>query len=207
MNKITIQGIIKDIEFSHYINDIEYYKANVVVKRENDKEDIIPIKFKRFCNTYKDGEEVLFTGNVRTFSTHHEDGKNHVIPYVFTYFDKVELKDEEGNDLELKSRNFVQLDGNICKKGELRKTKTGLDVIDFIIANNIKNKNSTFNTYLPVVAWGKQAKQIAKMNVSDYINIEGHFSSRVYKKPNGENFDLKIAYEINVDNIIEDEEA
>lgn len=207
MNKITIQGIIKDIEFSHYINDIEYYKANVIVKRENDKEDIIPIKFKRFCNTYKDGEEVLFTGNVRTFSTHHEDGKNHVIPYVFTYFDKVELKDEDGNELHLKSRNLVQLDGNICKKGELRKTKTGLDVIDFIIANNIKNNNSTFNTYLPVVAWGKQAKQIAKMNVSDYINIEGHFSSRVYKKSNGENFDLKIAYEINVDNIIEDEEA
>lgn len=202
MNKITIQGIIKDIEFSHYINDIEYYKANVVVKRENDKEDIIPIKFKRFCNTYKDGEEVLFTGNVRTFSTHHEDGKNHVIPYVFTYFDKVELKDEEGNDLYLKSRNFVQLDGNICKKSELRKTKTGLDVIDFIIANNIKNKNSTFNTYLPVVAWGKQAKQIAKMNVGDYINIEGHFSSRTYKKPNKDGFDIKMAYEVNVDLLI-----
>ena len=34
---------IKDIEFSHYINDIEYYKANVVVKRENDKEGEYPL--------------------------------------------------------------------------------------------------------------------------------------------------------------------
>lgn len=203
MNKITIQGIIKDIEFSHYINDIEYYKANVVVKRENDKEDIIPIKFKRFCNIYKDGDEIVFTGNVRTFSTTDENGKNHVMPYVFTYFDKPEnLADGEMYD---KGWNKVELDGNICKKGELRKTKTGLDVIDFIIANNIKNSNSTFNAYLPVVAWGKQAKEINKLEIGDYINIKGSFVSRTYKKRKDDDFVFNIAYEINAEEIKREE--
>ena len=193
MNTIIIQGIIKDICFSHYIQDIEYYKANIIVKKEDNKEDIIPIKFKRFSNKYKEGDLVSLIGNIRTFSERDTEGKNHVSLHVFTYFD---LPEEEQS-------NLVKLDGNICKKGELRKTKSGIDVLDFIIANNIKNNGRIFNTYVPIVAWGKQAKEINRLNVGDYLNIEGHFSSRVYKKPNNDTFDLKIAYEVNVDRIIE----
>lgn len=190
MNKIILQGIIKDIKFSHYIKDIEYYKANLVVKKDS-KEDIIPLKFKRFSCLYEEGDNISLIGNIRTFSTKEKD-KNHVEVYVFTYFDIPE---------ESKT-NFISLDGNICKKGELRKTQSGLDVIDFIIANNLISNNQLFNTYIPVVAWGKQAKEINKMNVGDKLNIEGHFSSRTYRKKNAKGFDLKIAYEVNVDNIV-----
>ncbi len=203
MNKITIQGIIKDIQFSHIVAEIEYYKANVLVKRENDKEDIIPVKFKRFCNKFNDGDTVTFIGQLRTYSDTDENGINHVHPYVFTYFDTPELVAEDGTELYLRSNNYVQLDGNICKKGELRKTKTGLDVLDFTIANNIKNGTSTFNIYMPVVAWGKQAKQISKLSIGDKLNIVGHFTSRTYKKKTNENdFEYRIAYEINVDEIL-----
>lgn len=193
MNKIILKGIIKDIQFSHYIKDTEYYKANIICKN-NDKEDIIPIKFKRFCNKYNEGQEIFITGNIRTYSVKGEDGKNHVSPYVFTYLDNP--------DENLDKVNFICLDGNICKKGELRKTKTGLDVLDFILANNIKSNGQVFNTYIPVVAWGKQAKEISKMNIGDKLNIEGHFSSRTYKKPNKNGFDIKMAYEVNVDSLI-----
>lgn len=195
MNKIILKGIIKDIQFSHYISDTEYYKANIICKN-NDKEDIIPIKFKRFCNKYTEGQEIFIVGNIRTYSIKGEDGKNHVSPYVFTYLDNP--------DENLDKVNFISLDGNICKKGELRKTKTGLDVLDFILANNIKSNGQVFNTYIPVVAWGKQAKEISKMNIGDKLNIEGHFSSRTYKKPNKNGFDIKMAYEVNVDEIIKD---
>lgn len=193
MNKIILQGIIKDIKFSHYIQDIEYYKANIVVRKDNEKEDIIPIKFKRFCNKYNEGDEINIIGNVRTFSEQDEQGQNHVHLYVFTYFDEPETQ----------NKNIVFLDGKICKKGELRKTKSGIDVIDFILANNLKSDtNQTFNTYLPVVAWGKQAKEIAKLTIGDYLNMEGHFSSRTYKKPTEQSFEYKIAYEVNIDKII-----
>lgn len=203
MNKITIQGIIKDIQFSHIVAEIEYYKANVLVKRENDKEDIIPIKFKRFCNKFNDGDFITFTGQLRTYSDIDENGVNHVHPYVFTYFDVPDVVLEDNAKLKLNLNNYVELDGNICKKGELRKTKSGLDVLDFTIANNIKNGNSTFNIYMPVVAWGKQAKQISKLSISDKLNIVGHFTSRTYKKKTDENnFEYRMAYEINVDEIL-----
>ena len=142
MNQIILQGIIKDIKFSHYVNDIEYYKALLVVRREDDKEDIVPIKFKRFCCSYNEGDLVNLVGNIRTFCEKDKDGINHVHPYVFTYFDEPEKGEA----------NLVLLDGNICKKGELRKTKSGLDVLDFTIANNIKNNEQMFNAYLPIVA-------------------------------------------------------
>ena len=74
---------------------------------------------------------------------------------------------------------------------------------DIIIANNIRSGEIVFNTYIPVVAWGKEAEYVAKLNIGDYINIDGHFSSRVYKKPNGNDFELKMAYEISVDRIWE----
>lgn len=140
MNKIILQGIIKDIKFSHYVNDIEYYKANLIVSKDN-KETIVPLKFKRFCCLYQEGDFISLTGNIRTFSVKDND-KSHVDVYVFTYFD---IPEEEKS-------NYIELDGNICKKGELRKTKNGLDVIDFIVANNLNNNNQIFNTYIPMVA-------------------------------------------------------
>ena len=194
MNKIQLQGILKDIEYSHIVGDIEYFKANLICN-QNGKDIIIPIKFKRFCNKYNEGDFISLTGNIRTYSVKGENGKVHVNPYIFTYFDIP----EEDNQV-----NLLSLDGNICKKGDLRKTKTGLDVLDFVLANNIKSNNQVFNTYVPVVAWGKQAKEISKLNIGDYLNIEGHFSSRTYKKQNEDGFDLKIAFEVNVDKIIKE---
>ena len=194
MNKIQLQGILKDIEYSHMVGDIEYFKASLICSQKG-KENIIPIKFKRFCNKYNEGDFISLTGNIRTYSVKDEKGKIHVNPYIFTYFDIP----EEGNQI-----NLLSLDGNICKKGDLRKTETGLDVLDFVLANNIKSNNQVFNTYVPVVAWGKQAKEISKLNIGDYLNIEGHFSSRTYKKQNETGFDLKIAFEVNVDKIIKE---
>ena len=116
--------------------------------------------------SHREANSISFNQGRESAREYHtdENGINHVHPYVFTYFDAPELVLEDGTELYLRSNNYVQLDGNICKKGELRKTKTGLDVLDFTIANNIKNGTSTFNIYMPVVAWGKQAKEISKLS-------------------------------------------
>ena len=184
MNNIILKGIIKDIKYSHNIQDIEYYKGNLLVPRDNGKEDIINIKFKRFSCDCNEGDTISLKGNVRTFN-HKENDKNKVDIFCFTYFDKPE---EEIN-------NKVELDGVICKINNLKKTYLGKDVCDFIIVNSIDKLHS----YLPCVAWGKQAKEIAKLPIGTKISIEGELRSREYKKYTDEvNFDIKIAHEINV---------
>ena len=193
MNNIILHGIIKNIEYSHNIKDIEFYKANLLVSRGNGKEDLLNIKFKRFSIPYNENQDIYLQGNIRTYSQR-LDTKNKVDVYVFTYFDIPEDTFE----------NKCEIDGKICKKGELRKTKLGKDVIDFIIANNIvSDSGQSLNVYIPCVAWGKIAKQINELNLGDYIQINGQLQSREYKKMlDDDDYQIGIAYEVNVTEVL-----
>lgn len=194
MNKVVLHGIIKDIQYSHTVQDIEYDKASLIVKRDNGKEDLINLKFKKFSNPYQDGDEVSLIGNVRTYTQRVGD-KSKVEIYVFTYFDIPE------EDLT----NNVELVGRICKSNGLRKTMAGKDVIDFILANNLVTETQSLNCYIPCVAWGKMAKDISKMNIGDELNITGQLQSREYrKKISEEDFEIKVAHEVNINKMITD---
>ena len=193
MNSITLKGIIKNISPSHSINGIEYDKANIIVDRGNGREDIINLKFKRFSNLYNENDFISLIGNVRTYSQKFDSG-NKVELYVFTYFDEPETLEN----------NKAELNGRICKLNPLRKTKSGKDVIDFILANNLESETQMLNCYIPCVAWGKLAKDIAQKNVGDIINVIGQLQSREYKKKiSDENFEIRIAHELNVSEIIQ----
>ena len=126
MNTVAIKGYIRDIEFSHDVGEIEYDKATVVCPGVNGKEDdLFLIRFKKFCNKYKEGDLIEFKGNLRSYSIKDGD-KSNVQIYIFTYFD---LPDIICGD--------VNIDGRICKIDELRTTKSGKNYIHFILANNI----------------------------------------------------------------------
>ena len=195
MNKIILKGFLRNIQYSHNIQDIEFCKAELITKQENGKENLVNIKFKRFSNPYKDGDEVTLVGNIRTYSQKLKD-KNKVEVYVFTYFDEPE---------DTTILNQAELDGRICVKGDLRKTQSGKDVLDFILANNLKTENQSLNCYVPCVAWGKVAKQIAQLNIGDNIHLIGQLQSREYKKKISENdFEIRVAHELNISKIVED---
>ena len=195
MNQIILKGFIRNICYSHSINDIEFYKAQLVSKQDNGKENIINLKFKRFSNPYQENEEISLIGNIRTYSQKLDVGSR-VEVYTFTYFDLPE---------NIEAINEAYIDGRICKKGDLRKTKSGKDVIDFIIANNLKTENQSLNCYIPCVAWGKLAKEIAKKNIGDYLQVKGQLQSREYKKKISENdFEIKVAHEVNINELLEE---
>ena len=115
--------------------------------------------------------------------------------YIFTYFDPAELNEDDTEII-----NKFEIDGRICKMEELRKTKDGKSAIHFILANNliIEETNQKLNSYLPCIAWGKLAKEIAQLKVNDRIEVVGELHSREYKKiidqESGE-FEFRIAHE------------
>lgn len=179
MNKINLKGIIRNIQYSHNIGDIEYDKAELVVTRKDGKEDVLNIKFKKFSNPYKDGDEIAISGNLRSFSKQLENGKNKVQIYVFTYFDQADLDE---NDKEI--LNGFHMDGRICKLDELHTTSDGKQNIHFILANNLiaENGYQKLNSYIPMIAWGKMAKKLSTLSVNDHIEVYGELHSREYKK-------------------------
>ena len=194
MNEIKLCGTIRNIEYSHSIGDIDYDKANLIVQRENGIDDIVSLRFKKFSNTYKDGDTVSLTGNVRSYSKQLLDGKNKVDFYVFTYFDS-----QEEDDV---TNSFV-IDGRICKIEGVRILPNGKKNIHFIVANNlVTGDGKKLNSYLPCIAWGKTAQEISNMRVNDIVQISGKLQSREYKKYiSDDDFEIRIAHELYVDSI------
>ena len=158
MNEAVFRGILKDIEPSHTIEDITFDKAKLIVKRKNGSEDAINLRFKSFCNKYKENDEIEIKGNVRSYSYKVSEDKNKVIVYVFTYFDEPE---------ECDIINKVEIDGRICKINPLRKNNNGKHNIHFILANNLVASDSSkrLNSYIPCIGWGLTAKELSKLSV------------------------------------------
>ena len=52
------------------------------------------------------------------------------------------------------------------------------------------------NSYIPCIAWGKEAIALSKMSVNDILSIKGELHSREYKKnlPDG-SFEFRVAHE------------
>lgn len=178
MNEIVLKGIIRDIQYSHTIGNTEYDKANLIVKRTDGKEDVINLKFKRFSNRYKENDYVELLGNIRSYSTRNEDGKNHVEIYVFTYFDlPLDYPDE--------TTNQFMIQGRVCKTNPLHVTKSGKQNLQFILANNIVSESENvkkINNYIPIVCWGKNAELASSLHVNDNVIVKGELHSRTYTK-------------------------
>ena len=192
MNQITLDGIIRDIQDSHVINDVQYQKAHFIVRNSNGKESILNLQFKKFQCNAKEGDHLSIIGNVRSYSQKISETKNHVTVYVFTNFDEAEPTEENTPQ----PATFL-VDGRTCKIEELRKLENDKVNIHFILANNIFQGTSKLNSYLPCIAWGKCAKEISKLQKNDNIVITGELRSREYKKPlgNGE-FEIRMAHEL-----------
>lgn len=194
MNKVILSGPIKDIKFSHKIGDVEYNKANIITKRENGKEDIHDVRFKKFSCNYNENDFVDLEACARSFSTM-VDGKNKVDLYYFTYFDIPTTLNPDGS---VPTNQFC-VDGRICKINPLYTNKQGKHSIHFILANNIYSTDGSkkINSYLPMVALGKLAKEIEKLSVGDKIECCGECHSRYYKKrfDNGD-YEFSVTHEL-----------
>ena len=190
INSIKLRGILKEIEPSHDIDGVSFSRAKLICKRSSGQEDTINLSFKSFSNRNKENTEVALTGNIRSYSRKTESNSNRVTIYVFTYFDDIED--------ELDSNNVAVITGRVCKMNELRKTRTGKHNVHFIVANNlISNDNSKrLNSYIPCIAWGNIAKQIAQLPVNTKIKLDGELHSREHTKSydNGD-VEIRVAHE------------
>jgi hypothetical protein len=54
MNNIYLKGFIKNIQYSHSVGGTVFNKADLIVKREDGREDIVVLKFKAFSLSTKE---------------------------------------------------------------------------------------------------------------------------------------------------------
>lgn len=197
MNEIVLKGVLQDVEYSHNVGDIQYDKANIVVQNSNGKSSILNLRFKKFANLFKEGDEIQIVGNVRSYS-HEVNGKNKVDLYVFTYFNEPEIfMDETTQTIIEPPSNQFKIDGRICSIKELRELNNGKKNIQFILANNIIKDHTKLSNYLPCIAWGKLAKDISELQVNTPVTVYGELRSREYKKfITDTEFEVRVAHEL-----------
>lgn len=187
---------LKDFREYHQTINERFFMFSLSNKRKSDVEDILPIVIseKLITPALLKADFLSMSGQIRTFN----DDNGRVEIYFFVK--DIEIIEEE------KYFNEVELKGFLCKKGNYRDTYSGRKIIDFILAVNRLFRKSD---YLPILAWGKDAKYIFNQDISTEVKIVGRFQSRTYlKKINEDEKIEKIAYEISASqiNIVRKEE-
>ncbi len=199
-NVVTLQGrIASDMVFDHETHAEKFYTFFLEVKRLSIQKDCIPIIVsENFPQIFgiEQGKYVCIQGNFRSFNDWQE-GKSKLILRVF--LKQIAFLEQENNE------NEIVLNGYICKDTIYRKTLSGREITDFILAVNRIYKKSD---YIPCIAWNENARKMAECTVGMHLIVWGRIQSREYlKKLSDKQIEKRIAYEVSVSKIeLESEE-
>ena len=194
-NMVLLTGtIIEGCVFSHEVYGEGFYTFRISSERLSDKADILPITiYERLIEKelLQVGGRVEIAGQLRSYNNYNSK-KNRL---VLTVFAREIRMLEEAED---RSENQIFLNGFICKAPIYRKTPFGREISDILVAvNRAYNKSD----YIPCIAWGRNARYMANLEVGANIRIWGRVQSRTYQKRVGDEIEDRIAYEVSVSKI------
>ena len=192
-NQALIIGAIEDeFQFNHEIYGEKFYTCTIRVPRLSGTDDNVRIMVSErliMDGEYNVGDKVEVSGQFRSYNSY-ENGDNRL---VLTDFAKdIEHYEESDN----KNPNTLYLNGFICKKPVYRTTPFGREITDLLLA---VNRSYNKSDYIPIIAWGRNARFAKNLNVGDNVKIWGRIQSRTYQKRISEEETLtKTAYEVSV---------
>jgi len=203
-NRVFVAGAIEDAPvLSHEVFGEKFYIFTLRVMRLSDICDFVKviISERLFSAAYELVPDVVVavTGQFRSYNNYACEGNR----LVLTVFAKsVMPADSE----MLKNPNSIMLNGFICKPPVFRVTPFGREITDLLLA---VNRSYNKSDYIPIIAWGRNARFCRDLTVGTNIRVCGRIQSREYQKRIDENsVETKTAYEISVGNLElpEDEE-
>ncbi len=177
---------------SHSFKGENFYNMTVKVKRLSDVYDYITVTVQEnMVPGLEEGKAVTVSGQYRSYNNYSGVG-NKLILTLFA--------NEITDKTETENPNTIYLNGFICKQPIYRTTPFGREITDIIVA---VNRNFGKSDYIPCIAWGRNAKYAAGLNVGDNIEVWGRIQSRNYKKKiTEEEIVEKTAYEVSVTRIL-----
>lgn len=218
-NQAIIVGTIEDeFVFNHVIYGEAFYTCTVRVPRLSGTSDDIRIMVSERLfakDEYSIGDMVEIKGQFRSYNSF-EDGRNKLLLTVFAK-DIAHFTEEES-----KNPNSIYINGFICKEPIYRRTPFGREITDLLVA---VNRSYNKSDYIPIIAWGRNARFAKTLNVGDNIKVWGRIQSRKYQKrvfddlkdsesienpENSEKVVTKTAYEVSINRmelVTEDSES
>ena len=192
-NLAEVCGIVDDeLEFNHEIFGESFYTFTLKIPRLSGTSDKIKVMVSDRLlsdSPLSIGDLVEISGQFRSYNSY-ENGDNRLILTVFAK--DIVLLEAENN----KNPNSLFLNGYVCKEPVYRTTPFGREITDILLAvNRTYNKSD----YIPVIAWGRNARYSKSFHVGDNVKVWGRIQSRDYQKRlSDEEFITKTAYEVSV---------
>ena len=194
-NTVLIAGTITEgCVFSHEVYGEGFYTFRISSKRLSDKADVLPVTVSERLidkELLQVGARVDIAGQLRSYNNYNSK-KNRLVLTIFAR--EIRLMDEA----EDKSENQIFLNGFICKAPIYRKIPFGREISDILVAvNRAYNKSD----YIPCIAWGRNARYMANLEVGANVRVWGRVQSRIYQKRIGDEVEERVAYEVSVSKI------
>lgn len=191
-NNVEIAGRVhSELSFSHEVYGEGFYCFQLKVPRFSESCDIINVMVsERLIHNLEieQGDVLSISGQFRSYNKCEEKGSRLLL--------SVFARDLKKLDGEEPIKNNIVLEGFICKPPVYRETPFGREISDILIAVNRQYNKSD---YIPCIAWGRNARYAATLNVGEHIKLQGRIQSREYQKRVGEDsFVTRTAFEVSV---------
>ncbi len=193
-NQAQVTGVIKsEFNFSHEIYGEKFYMFTLSIPRLSGTDDSVRVMVserllsaEEFCQ----GDRVDIEGQFRSYNSYENPNENKLVLTIFA-------KDIRHNeDIKSHNPNSLYLNGYICKEPVYRTTPFGREITDLLVA---VNRSYNKSDYIPVIAWGRNARYAKTLNVGDNVRVWGRIQSRDYQKRiSEEEVVTKTAYEVSV---------
>lgn len=192
-NQAELVGIVEDeLTFNHELYGEKFYSFTLRVPRLSGISDYIRVMVSdRLLTDFPlaVGNMVEIAGQFRSYNSY-EQGENRLILTVFA-------KDLMVPDAAVrKNPNSLYLNGYVCKEPIYRTTPFGREITDLLLAvNRTYNKSD----YIPVIAWGRNARYCRSFDVGEHVKLWGRIQSREYQKRlSEEEVVTRTAYEVSI---------
>ena len=193
-NYVELWGTVaQDCVFSHENHGQRFYKFPLRVERLSGQCDTpVIVVNESMASHLCEGEPVRVTGQLRSFNNKSGQGSRLVI----TVFAQA-IEPGDGTPF-----NRILLSGVLCKQPTLRRTPLGRSICDVILA---VNRHYGRADYLPCIAWGQLALQVAEMSVGERLTLEGRVQSRTYTKLLESGAEERTAFEVSIMQLVDPE--
>ena len=191
-NRAVLCGTVTEpARFSHESRGIRFHIFPLETVRLSGTPDRLNVLIRESMLTpelRRPGSRVAAEGELRSFNNKSGVG-NRLVLTVFARDIQPGGPDDD---------NHIVLTGALCKEPILRVTPMGREICDIILAVPRRYRRSD---YIPVIAWGEQARQLSAAPVGTQLTARGRLQSREYTKIIDGQSQRRLAFEVSAADI------
>lgn len=190
-NSVTLEGLVQAPPvLSHKAGAVLFYRFYLRIYRLSGNVDVLPILIPE--NLIQDvvvGEPLKVFGSLRSYNN--EKG---TWPRVVLNVLAEKVFPAIGTP-----QNQIILSGVLCKTPTFRKTPLGKRITELCL----KVKRTFGTTYVPIIAWDKNALRCSEMLKGQPLSLEGRVQSRDYLKQVENGTLTRTVYEVSLQSLFE----